>query len=308
MSSRLPSCIADLAPQDGHTDWLDGRQENEMTELVGQNVVITGAGSGLGAAWGRAAARLGARIVVNDIDHETALRTVAEIVAEGGEAVAEVQDISDPAGAAAVVARCIESFGSITCLINNAAVFSTEPVWDADVDKLRRALDVNVIGSFNCMRHAVGPMMAQKSGSIINVISGAHMGLPALGHYGATKGALASFTYSWASDLVGTGVRVNAISPLALTPMSAHVPTLPPCEVNVPPLLYLISDRSSHLNGQIVRIAGTQLSIIAHPAIRTPVLENDEWTLDSVADAFDATLTAKLVPLGVATYDIAGIA
>ena len=66
---------------------------------------------------------------------------------------------------------------------------------------LRQALDVNVIGAFNCARSAVGPMMAQGNGNIINVTSGAHLGLPEHGNYGASKGAVASFTYGWAVDL-----------------------------------------------------------------------------------------------------------
>ncbi len=277
------------------------------TNLSGQNVVITGAGSGLGAAYARAAAALDAKIVINDINAAAAQGVVDEIVAAGGSAVAEIGNIVDPVDAEALIRRCIDEYGSITCLVNNAGVFSTEPIWEASLDKLRLALDVNVIGSFNCARAAVGPMMAQKSGSIINITSGAHMGMPEHGNYGASKGAVASFTYNWAVDLAESGVRVNAISPLAFTPMAAHLPHLPPPEVNVPPVLFLISDRSKGINGQIIRIAGKGLSILTHPAIRSPVLERDEWTLDSVAEAFDQTLAANQVPTGIVTYEVAKI-
>lgn len=278
-----------------------------MTDLNGQAVVITGAGGGLGAAYARAAAAIGAKIVVNDVNADAARAVVDEIRAAGGVAVSEPQDIRDPKGAEALVARCIAEFGAITALVNNAGVFSTEPIWAASLDTLRLALDVNVIGTFNCARAAVGPMMAQKAGSIVNITSGAHTGMAEHGNYGASKGAVASFTYNWAVDLAGSGVRVNAISPLAFTPMAAHLPHLPPPEVNIPPLLYLLSDRSKSINGQIIRIAGKALSIMAHPANRAPVLERDAWTLETVADAFDRTLAANQLPLGVATYEISRI-
>ena len=225
-----------------------------MTDLKGQNIVITGAGSGLGAAYTRAAAALGANIVVNDINAGNARKIVDEVIAAGGTAVAEIGNIVDPKAAEALIRRCISEFGSITDLVNNAGVFSTEPIWEASLDKLRLALDVNVVGTFNCARAAVGPMIAQGHGNIVNVVSGAHTGMPEHGNYGASKGAVASFTYNWAVDLADKGVRVNAISPLAFTPMAAHLPHLPPAEVNVPPVLFLLSKRSKNLNGQIVRI------------------------------------------------------
>ena len=278
-----------------------------MTDLKGQNIVITGAGSGLGAAYTRAAAALGANIVVNDINAGNARKIVDEVIAAGGTAVAEIGNIVDPKAAEALIRRCISEFGSITDLVNNAGVFSTEPIWEASLDKLRLALDVNVVGTFNCARAAVGPMIAQGHGNIVNVVSGAHTGMPEHGNYGASKGAVASFTYNWAVDLADKGVRVNAISPLAFTPMAAHLPHLPPAEVNVPPVLFLLSKRSKNLNGQIVRITGKNLSIMSHPANRAPVLERDEWTLDTVGDAFDDTLGALAVPNGVATYEISKV-
>lgn len=274
------------------------------TDLKGQNIVITGSGGGLGEGYAKAAAALGANIVVNDINADNARKVVDEIRAAGGNAVAEVGNIVDPAFAEALIHRCIGEFGSITDLVNNAGVFATEPIWSASLDKLRQALDVNVIGTFNCARSAVGPMIAQGEGNIINVTSGAHLGLPDHGNYGASKGAVASFTYGWAVDLADKGVRVNCLSPMAFTPMAAHLPQLPPVAVNIPPLLFLLSKRSKGLNGQIIRIVDKKLSIMCHPANRAPILERDEWTLDTVADAFDETLGALAVPTGIATYEI----
>lgn len=278
--------------------------------LAGHNIVITGSGSGLGAAYAKGAAALGASVIVNDIDAAKAASVLAEIEAAGGTAHAMPCDITDPAAAYALIERCIAEFGSITGLLNSAGVHSFNPVWQDTVDNLRRMLEVNVVGTFNCGRAAVGPMMAQGFGSIINVASGAHLGIAAQGSYGASKGAVASLTYNWAVDLAGSGVRVNALSPMGLTPMVAHLSIadqLPTVESNVPAAMYLLSDASQAIHGQMVRTTGTQLSIMAHPAIRAPGAESDAWTVDSVAQAFEEHLAAATVPCGLATYEVSAI-
>jgi NAD(P)-dependent dehydrogenase (short-subunit alcohol dehydrogenase family) len=276
-------------------------------ELEGQSVVITGAGGGLGKAYAVAAARLGARIVVNDVNGDAAEGVAEQIRSADGEAVAECCDIRDPRAAGALIERCISQFGSITGLVNNAGVFFNEPFGHTSLEHLRLLLDVNVVGTFNCAQAALGPMLEQGGGSIINVTSGAHTGQPGLSSYGASKGAVASLTYGWACDLKDTGIRVNAVSPLAFTPMAKDLPHLPPPEANVGPVLYLLSERSRHISGQIVRIAGKKLSLMCHPANRAPVLEREEWSLDAIAEAFTTTLTAQQLPLNVVTYEVSRV-
>jgi NAD(P)-dependent dehydrogenase (short-subunit alcohol dehydrogenase family) len=278
-----------------------------MADLKGHAVVITGAGSGIGAAYARAAGALGAQVVVNDINREGADRVTAEIRAAGGTAVTEIQDICDAAAAEKLIQRCISEFGSITGLVNNAALFVDRPFEEESADRLRRLLEVNVVGLFNCARAAIGPMLAQGRGSIVNVTSGAQTGQPGLSLYGATKGAVASFTYAWAGELAGRGVRVNAISPMGSTPMSNFRADLPPPEANAPPVMYLLSDLSRGVNGQVIRIVGDKLSVMCHPANRAPVLQHDAWSLDTVAEAFDKTLSAIQAPTNVATYEIVSV-
>jgi NAD(P)-dependent dehydrogenase (short-subunit alcohol dehydrogenase family) len=278
-----------------------------MRELEGHAVVITGAGGGLGAAYARAAALLGAKIVVNDVDAGAAEKVAAEIRRANQVAVAEPQDIRFPEGAQALVDRCLSEFGAITGLVNNAGVFFVEPFEQASLEHLQTLLDVNVIGTFNCARAVIAPMLRQGGGSIVNVTSGAHTGQPGISSYGASKGAVASFTYGWACELKERGIRVNAVSPLAFTPMAKHLPHLPPPEANVAPVLYLLSDRSKHICGQIVRIAGKKLSLMCHPANRAPVIERDEWTLEAVSEAFETTLAANQLPTDVATYEISRV-
>ena len=272
--------------------------------LEGQAVVITGAGGGLGEAYAIAAARCGARVVVNDVNGDAAERVAARIRGDGGAAVAERGDIREPLAAGALIARCVGEFGRITGLVNNAGIFFNESFGQASLEHLRLLLEVNVVGTFNCAQAALGPMLEQGGGSIVNVTSGAHTGQPGLSSYGASKGAVASFTYGWACDLKDTGIRVNAVSPLAFTPMAKHLPHLPPPQANVGPVLYLLSDRSNHITGQVIRIAGRKLSLMCHPANRAPVLESDEWSFDAIAAAFETTLTAQQLPLDVVTYEV----
>ena len=278
-----------------------------MADLKGHAVVITGAGAGMGAAHARAAAALGAKVVVNDINATAAETVVGEIRAAGGIAVAGPHDIRDPAAAEALIGRCIAEFGAITGLVNNAAVCLRAPFETATLEQLRASLEVNVVGVFNCARAAVGPMLKQGGGSIVNITSGAQTGQDDLGCYGATKGAVSSFTYAWAGELRDRGVRVNAVSPMASTAMSNFSQDLAPPEANAPPVLYLLSDLSKHVTGQVIRITGKKLSVMCHPAIRSPILEHDHWTLDSVAEAFESTFSANQLPTNVAVYDIAAV-
>jgi NAD(P)-dependent dehydrogenase (short-subunit alcohol dehydrogenase family) len=230
-----------------------------------------------------------------------------EIRGAGGRAVAEVRDVRDPAEAEALIARCLSEFGAVTGLVNNAGVCLQTLFEESSLEVLRETLEVNVIGVFNCARAAVGPMLRQGRGSIVNIISGAQTGQPMLSLYGASKGAVASFTYAWAEELRGRGIRVNAVSPMASTAMSNFAPHLPPPEANSPPVMYLLSDRSEGVTGQVLRIIGDKLSLMCHPANRAPVLQNPAWTLDSVAEAFEATFAPLQLPTNVATYEIGAV-
>lgn len=261
----------------------------------------------MGAAYAATAAEMGAGVVVNDVDGEAAEAVAASIRATGGKAIAAVRDISDPQEAAAVVQACIAEFGAITGLVNNAAI-QTEGLFEqTTIDQLRLVLNVNVVGLYNMTRAAIEPMLAQRRGSIVNITSGAHTGQPRISLYGATKGAVASLTYGIAGEVQGRGVRVNAVSPMACTQMSGYDPKLPTPAANCPPVMFLLSDRSAAINGQVIRITGPKLSLMCHPAIRAPILESECWTPESVAQAFETTFAANLLPTNVAVYDISSV-
>jgi NAD(P)-dependent dehydrogenase (short-subunit alcohol dehydrogenase family) len=286
-----------------------------MGLLDGKAIVITGAGSGLGAAYARHCAALGARLVVNDVDAAAAGRIASGIVAAGGTAVASAGSVASWDYAGELVAACVGAFGRIDGLLNNAGILRHGRVTEMTERDLRAMLEVNTIGAAACAAHAIRRMLEQDGhGSIVNVASGSQAGDIALGAYGASKAAVASLTFSWALELRDTKVRVNALSPLAHTAMAETnmkflaqqsasrevvYTTLPAADVNAPAAAFLLSDRSIGINGQIVRIAGEELSFVTHPMIAEPVLKG-RWDDDAVEAAFRDTLGRKQQKLGLA--------
>ena len=283
-----------------------------MGYLDEKAVVVTGAGRGIGRAYAHLAAREGAAVVVNDIDGEMAEEVTEEIRSAGGRVATVAADVSDWAGAASIIDRCVDEFGAIHGLVNNAGLFAMADGWELTESHVLELVRANIVGVAACGTLAMRRMVDQGFGSIVNIVSGAHFGIPHMSVYGATKGAVASFTYGWALDLDGTGVRVNAVSPLGRTRMGAATADFyrshglgvidnagsPDPEVNAPVVIYLLSDAAAAIHGQIVRIEGAHLAVVAHPAVREPVL-HDDWTVARVDKAFADTLQDYTVPLGM---------
>lgn len=288
--------------------------------LSGKAIVVTGSGRGIGAACARGVARQGARVIVNDVDAEAASRTVAAIEAEGGEATGCVADVSDWAQAGSMIDACVEAYGRIDGLVNNAALYHIGGVDEFDPKVARALVEVNVLGPMYCIGHAAKRMLDQGSGSIVCLVSGAHMGMPRMGIYGATKGAIASMVYTWAMELEGSGVRMNGLSPFGATDILANskralnerygasvddvpLPTqgvdIQSPEENSPVVEYLLSDEASDVNGQLVRIDKGELQLYTHPALLLPSVRHDRWDARLVAEAFARDLKQRLVPCGV---------
>jgi NAD(P)-dependent dehydrogenase (short-subunit alcohol dehydrogenase family) len=282
-----------------------------MGVLDGKAVVITGSGRGIGAACAKGCAAQGAAVVVNDLFQEEVDRTVGEINAQGGRAVGCVADITDWEQAGRLIEACVSAFGRIDGLMNNAARFHQMRLEDFDPAKARAEVEVNVLGVMHCTAHAAKRMLAQGSGSIVQVTSGAHLGMDKLGVYGATKGAVASMVYTWAIELEGTGVRINAISPIGATTIgfSRDEPappgyldklrqTMQPPEANSPLVEYLLSDLAKEVHGQLVRIDRDQVQLYTHPALLLPPATSETWTAQKIAQVFETEFKGRLVGCG----------
>jgi NAD(P)-dependent dehydrogenase (short-subunit alcohol dehydrogenase family) len=224
--------------------------------------------------------------------------------------VPDGSDIATWVGAGAVVETCVREYGAIHGLVNNAAIFRLADPHEQDPDVFRRVIEVNLLGTAYCGLHAIRAMLAQGSGSVVNVTSGAQAGSKAMAAYGASKGGVATLTYCWALDVAGTGVRVNAMSPNAHTRMSEEFERYLGAgargqnsgkapELNAPAVVYLLSDASAGVNGQVVRVDGDQLSLMTHPAVLEPALSRPQWTVESVAAAFADDLAGRQQAIGL---------
>jgi NAD(P)-dependent dehydrogenase (short-subunit alcohol dehydrogenase family) len=270
--------------------------------LEGKAVIVTGAGQGIGAAIAHHAAELGARVVVNDIDEDLTDAVAAEIREAGGEAVTAPADVAQWSTGEALVAACLGAFGTIDGLVNNAGVFRTGTFLEMREEDVAATVRVNLMGTAACAQAAARAMMERGTGSIVNIVSGAVSGIPGLGAYGASKGAVASLTYAWALELRGTGVRLNAVSPRAETRMAAMTTAyrtatygsaaasaagpFPQPAQNAPVVCFLLSDLSAHVHGQVVRTDGELLALMTHPAVLEPKLCHQRWTVEEIARAF----------------------
>jgi NAD(P)-dependent dehydrogenase (short-subunit alcohol dehydrogenase family) len=275
--------------------------------LAGKAVVVTGAGRGLGEAFAVHVAQAGGAVVVNDIDAELAERTAANIRAYGGRAVASGHSVADPAQAQAIVDLCVEEFGAIHGLVNNAGLNYEALPWEDDPERIRELVEVNVLGVMYTGMAAVKEMMKQPGGgSIVNISSGASLGQRKLGVYAASKGAVASLTYSWALDLEDVGIRVNAVCPLAHTRMvwksERSLRSCPPDRTPsriAPVVLFLLGSGSDGITGQMIRCNGPQLHVMGQPFLKAPILERPMWDTDTVQRAFDEVFSAHLENYGL---------
>ncbi len=275
-----------------------------MGLLDGKALIVTGAGQGLGRAFALDAAAEGASVVVNDIDAAAAEKVAAEIASAGGRAAPVVGSVADWDRAGDLVAVCLKEYGAVDVLVNNAGVLNLTPPWDESETSIRRVVEVNLLGALFVGTHAVRVMVDQGSGSIVNITSSAQLGLSTMGTYGATKGGLASLTYSWSVDLAGYSIRVNAYAPVARTAMAEMSPVLPPdipdAADNAAIVTYLLSDLSDGITGQVVQRRGNRLVVLAHPHLTEHGAEADAWTVSTVVEQFDPVLRQHRQPVGYA--------
>jgi NAD(P)-dependent dehydrogenase (short-subunit alcohol dehydrogenase family) len=272
-----------------------------MSTLEGKAVVVTGAGRGLGRAAALHAAACGASVVVNDIDGQPADEVVALVEGAGGRAVASVGSVADPGQAQAAIQRCLDEFGRIDGLVNNAGVRYQALVWEDTPERMRELIEVNVLGSLYCGAAAARAMREQGVGSIVNMASLAMVGQSTAATYSASKGAVSSMTVAWAVDLAEHGVRVNALFPLAHTRMAlADTRTPAPAgetpERIAPVVTYLLSDLAAAVTGQLIRFTANKVHVVRQVSAKEPVLHNDDWDVHDVAEAFDNHLLPALEP------------
>ena len=240
--------------------------------LAGKSIIVTGAGRGLGAAFALACAAQGACVIVNDIDVAAAHATCDAIAQSGGLAIPHVGSVANWHTARELVEVALSS-GRLDGLIANAAVHHQSPPWLDTEESITRIVEVNVLGVQYTGIHAMKSML-DAGGSIVTITSGARFGIPEMSAYGATKGAVSALTAGWAVEGRPYGIRVNAVSPLAQTRMSAEDmradrPALAPPELIAPLVVALLGDDCAEVTGQTFRFDGRTLSVYGEPLLTT---------------------------------------
>ena len=185
-----------------------------MFDLQGKMAVVTGAGSGIGAAIARVFAARGAQVAVVDRDEAAARDVAAAIDRDHGAAAPYVCDVSQPDAVATLFAALASAHPRLDILVNNAGISHVGNVETTTPDDMDRLFRVNVLGVYLCAHAAVPRMVRQGGGVILNMCSiAALVGIADRFAYSMTKGAVLTMTRSIAVDYVKQGIRCNCICP-----------------------------------------------------------------------------------------------
>ena len=278
-----------------------------MGILDGKCAVITGSGRGLGKAYAELFAKEGAKVVVNDIDADVAEETAAGIKKAGGTAVVCAESVYPYDSAGKIIQKCVDSFGRIDILVNNAGIVRDKTVWNMTVEEFDAVINVHLKGTFYCGQHAIRLMRAQRSGAILNIISGAHHGNFGQSNYSAAKGGIASMTYTWAVELARSNIRVNCVAPSGDTRMTASIPdaqrttarrALPP-EWTAPLIAYLCSDEAFWVHGQAFNSTGEMYRIMRQPTYHTGMFKPGGWDIPALRENFKRVYFNQLENFGL---------
>jgi 3-oxoacyl-[acyl-carrier protein] reductase len=248
-------------------------------DLKGKVVLVTGASTGIGAAAALAFAREGSKLVIHYNASADAARAVAgEAKRLGAEAILSGGDVTQEADVRRIVADALSAFGRVDVLINNAGgMLGRIKIEDYTVEHINRVLALNCTQVALFMREVIPGMRRQKSGNVINVtsIAARHGGGGGAILYAGSKGFVSAVTHGWAKEVVGDGIRVNAVSPgVIVTPfhdrystaeqlkaMQAMIPMnrLGSADECAGTFLYLASDAASgYVTGQVIEVNGGQ--------------------------------------------------
>ncbi|WP_346078369.1 SDR family NAD(P)-dependent oxidoreductase [Actinocorallia cavernae] len=276
-------------------------------------IAVTGAGRGIGRAVALAAAREGARVVVNDYgvatdgtapSSEVAEAVVKEIEAAGGEAVAVADDISTMAGGQRVVDTAVGAYGRLDGVVCVAGILRERMLFNMTEEEWDPVIATHLKGTFTVFRAAAAVMRRQRSGTLIGFTSGNHQGSVSQANYSAAKGGIISLVRSAALGLHKYGVTANAVAPVARTRMSANVPMelagMGSAEDVAALVVYLLSDRAAEegITGQVYSVAGAKIAVWAQPCeLRSAYAEGGSWTPERIAEFLPGAVGVDPMPM-----------
>jgi 3-oxoacyl-[acyl-carrier protein] reductase len=234
--------------------------------------IITGSARGIGQATALKFAAEGAKVVVCDLDRKAVDEVVAQIVAQGGQAIGFTMNVTDKAGIAAVVKGVMDKYGRIDVLVNNAGIVDDAMLRKMSDEQFERVIDINLKGTYNCARAVVDIMIAQNAGVILNASSVVGIyGNFGQTNYAASKFGVIGMAKTWARELGRKGIRANAVCPgfvettilksIPAKVMQAMIDRVPLGRLARPEEIantyaFLASDEASYINGAVIEVSG----------------------------------------------------
>ncbi|MFC4006925.1 SDR family oxidoreductase [Nonomuraea purpurea] len=275
----------------------------------GRVAIVTGAGRGLGRAHALELARQGAHVVVNDLggatdgtgsDADAAQLVVEEILAAGGKAVANTDDVADWAGAQRLVEQAVSEFGGLDVLVNNAGILRDQTIASMTEENWDAVIRVHLRGTAAPTHFAAAYWRARAKQSgrplgarLINTTSASGIyGNFGQSNYGAAKAGIAAFTVITALELGRYGVSVNAVAPAAFTRLTEnlmpadHAAALAPEHVS-PLVVWLASADSDGVTGRVFDVGGGRIGVAEGWRLGPEVTRQDLW---------DAAELGRVVP------------
>jgi len=241
-------------------------------ELSDQVAVVTGSARGIGKTIAMTLAGEGAHLVISDVNEEAGKETVKEIIALGRKAIWVAADVSKYSEAAQLIDKTQETFGRIDILVNNAGITRDNLLMRMSEDEWDSVIAVNLKGTYNCIRAATMILMKQRAGRIINIASVVgQMGNIGQANYASSKAGVIGLTKSVAKEFAARNILVNAVAPGFIeTAMTEKLPEkarerllslIPLARLGQPEdvakvVLFLSSDRSSYITGQVINVDG----------------------------------------------------
>ena len=241
-----------------------------------RTIVVTGGGSGIGRCTAHELAALGAHVVLVGRNAEKLQATATEIEADGGDASVHVCDIRNEAAVQAMVASIVAARGQIDGLVNNAGGQYITPLEKISAKGWQAVLDTNLTGGFLVARECYLQSMQAHGGAVVNIVADIWGSMPGMGHSGAARAGMVSFTETAAVEWAKSGVRVNAVAPgyIASSGMDHYPPEAGPMlremAQTVPlgrfgteaetaaGIVFLLSPAASFISGTVLRIDGAR--------------------------------------------------